>query len=199
MPSDDTKFHILHQHYQDTLAAHQQHISARDRFFFLVLATVGIMLFQMAFPQAASNAFAQFIAKKFEIGQEINTSFVSALIWFFLLALTIRYFQIVVNIERQYGYIHHLESLLSKHYDGKAFTREGKHYLSKYPSFSNWAHCLYTWVFPLLLIVLASAKLWSELRTSGCPPPFSFWIDTVIGFSVIISAVLYMRLIHSGK
>jgi len=199
MPSEDTKLQVLHQHYQDTFKVQQQHLRSRDRFFFLVLATAGVMLFQMAFPQAASNAFAQFIAKKFEIQQSIDTSFISALVWFGLLALVIRYFQTAVHIERQYGYIRHLESQLSKHYDGKSFTREGKHYLSKYPCFSNWAATLYTGVFPILLMTLVATKLYSEFRTAACPLPWAFWVDSVLGACIGISVVLYMRMIHGKK
>ena len=106
-----------------------------------------------------------------------------------------RYFQAAVHLERQYKYIHNLEDQLSPHYDGKAFTREGKAYLGDYPLFSRWTSALYTKLFPVLLIAVLGTKLRSEYYGSesvGLQVTF----DAVVFLAVLISAVLYVAQIH---
>ena len=199
MPSEDAKLEALNQHYQNTFTGIQQYLRIRDTFFFLILLISSFMLFQMASPREAGNAITEFIAKKLAIEQRMDISFISAIIWFSLLMLTVRYYQTVVHIERQYNYISRLEKHLSSLYDGKLFTRESKSYLEKYPWFSDWAWGLYTIVFPILLSGLVTVKLWTEFSVLLCPLSFWFWADAVMWLCLIISTGLYMVMLHLGK
>jgi hypothetical protein len=150
-PNEDTKLETLNDHYKDTFAYIQEYRKQRDRQFFLILATITLMLFQVFSPKDAGDTIAEFVSKQLNLSRPIDFSFVSSVIWFILLGLVVRYFQIVVHIERQYDYIHKLEDQLSIVFRNGAFTREGKAYLNNYPMFSRWTAALYTAVFPGVL------------------------------------------------
>src|SRR6267378_5796439 len=148
MVSEDTKVEVLHAHYVDTFGHIRSALSLRDRLFVYILIAVTVMLLQVVAPHDADAAIGKIISTKLAVSGRISLSILGTVLWFALLGLTIRYFQTVIFIERQYAYIHSLENLLAANYEGPAFTREGKSYLSDYPKFSTWAWALYTIVFP---------------------------------------------------
>ena len=112
-----------------------------------------------------------------------------------LLSVVIKYFQSVVFIERQYTYLHSLEDNLSSEYNGQAFTREGKSYLSNYPAFLNWASFLYTMLFPAILAVVTTSKIVSEYRQYGYSEVL-LWFNVLIYIFIMISLGLYLYGIH---
>jgi len=117
-------------------------------------------------------------------------SFIGSLIWFGLLGLVVRYFQTVVHIERQYEYIHKLEENISSNYDNKAFTREGKTYQKAYPLFSEWTWILYTFIFPLLLLIVIFTKVISEFHMGNKSPVL--FINVVFFLCILISTLFYL-------
>lgn len=194
-PTDDTRVQILAEHYRDTFTILQSYLRSRDRFFLLVIVVATVMLFQVFSPDEASIATGQFIAAKVGIEQPLNVSFLGSVTWVIFLWLTVRYFQTVVLIERQYDYFHHLETVLSSYYDGKVFTRESKTYLQNYPKFSDWTWALYTIMFPLLLIgvvVLKAVNEWQNLAD----PRWLLCVNAVIAAGVFISVFLYLLQVH---
>jgi len=125
-------------------------------------------------------------------------SFVVSVVWFGLFALVLRYFQTVVLIERQYQYIHSIEEQISVHYNNKAFTREGITYLSNYPLFSNWAHILYTTIFPILLFFVVLVKIFGEWRQAESLS-LSLFFDIATFLCIVISSLLYLLLVNFHK
>jgi len=110
------------------------------------------------------------------------------MVWFILLSLTIRYYQTTVLIERQYAYLHKLGEELADFFPGAiAFTREGKSYLENYPKLSDWAHTLYTWVFPVLLLIFVTAKIRIEYQRS-----LAWVISLVFCLMVWVTTYLYL-------
>lgn len=190
--SHDKKIELLNDHYKDTFAQLTEYRKLRDRLFALILFTITLLLFQIYSPDEAGVTIGEFITKNLEIESTINISFIGSVIWFILLGFVIRYFQTAILIERQYYYIHNLEEQLSKHYQKKAFTREGKSYLTNYPLFSSWAHILYTFVFPILLIAVVLGKIVNEIYFSkGISLLLIF--NSVIALCILVSTALYIR------
>ena len=109
-----------------------------------------------------------------------------------------RYFQTVTLIERQYRYIHLLEERISSAFDNIAFTREGKSYLDNYPRISDWAHILYSTVFPVLLLFVITVKIVAEWL-----PPVDITavliFNSVIFVMIVISTALHLLRIHFNK
>jgi hypothetical protein len=96
----------------------------------------------------------------------------------------------VINLEKQYNYVHDLEGELAKEYDDKAFTREGKSYLKDYPKFSEWLHIVYRTIFPILLLTAVTIKIVSDWEIKGSSnAPLIF--NSAIYLMLVISTVLY--------
>jgi hypothetical protein len=187
----DAKLAILSDHYKDSQSAIEQNVKNRDRSFFFILVLFGVMAFQFFSPEQSSSVLAQLVDKQLGVNANLSLNYLGSVVWFGLFAVIIRYYQIVINLEKQYNYIHDIEEELAKEYDGKAFTREGKSYLKNYPKFSEWLHIVYRIVFPILLLVSVSIKIVAEW-TAKSPPLLPTLLDSAIYVMLIISTVLFM-------
>lgn len=188
------KLTILHDHYRDTCAVMRAQRKARDRYFYFVIALLSVALFDLSAPEKFSETVADVLRAKLDVSTAPDLSYVRSILWFLLLGLTVRYCQAALNVERQYTYVHNLEAKLSTHFDG-AFTREGAAYLADYPWFLSWAHCLYTFTFPLLLCAIAI--IWTyRLIPGSIPWPLAVWFDVTVTVAILISIGLYLVAIH---
>jgi hypothetical protein len=186
----DARLTVLSGHYKDTQLAIERLNKNRDLNFFYMLVLLVIMAFQFFSPQTSGNVLSQVIKKQLDIEATISINYIGSLIWFALLAVAIRYFQITINLEKQYNYIHSLEKELSAEYEGKAFTREGQSYLKNYPLFSEWLHILYRLIFPILFSLAVIAKLMSEWRLANLAIE-PLILNTAIGVMLLISTGLF--------
>ena len=191
MSLTDAKLQILAKHYKNTFDFLQDNLKQRNRLFLYVLSILILMLFQLYTPQEASTLISQFISSKLNISTSMNILFIHSIIWFCLFATTLKYFQSVVSVERRYNYIHQLEEQLSKEYDKNAFTREGDSYLKDYPIFLNWASCLYTVFFPVILLTISTSKIITECKMLGFKQ-ILVWFNMAIFLFIAISVILYL-------
>jgi hypothetical protein len=198
MDLDGTKLEVLSEHYSDTFSAIQSSLKKRDRLFAGMLTLLFLMLFQLYAPAETSNFIAELIADKLESNEQVNFVYVQSAIWFVLLAASVKYFQTVVLIERQYDYIHSLEAIISVEYDGQAFTREGASYLEDYPAFLNWASFLYTVLFPAILVAVSVTKIINEFWITGYAEPL-IWFNALMFLFLLVSVGLYLNVLHSKK
>jgi hypothetical protein len=197
-PSEDTKLTVLNDHYNTTVADFKKLGKSRELNFIAILVLLGIMAFQYISPNQSQSVLTQYAQKQLDINATISINIIGSLIWFALLYAAIRYFQSVINIEKQYNYTHQLESELSKTYNGKAFTREGKAYLNNYAIFSDWVHIVYWYIFPVLFLLVTSVKIVGEWYTKR-PSNLPIILDTVIYVSLAVSTVLYVYSLHKTK
>ncbi|ETR71589.1 MAG: hypothetical protein OMM_02377 [Candidatus Magnetoglobus multicellularis str. Araruama] len=149
----EMKLNNLCSHYKDSYDIHRETIKRRDKLFYSLLAIIAIFTLQVTSTEEVNTILSKYILKQ-GINLSINFHFISTLIWLILLGFSIRYFQIVIEIQRQYSYLHKLEEELNKYYKNTVvFTREGKSYFQNYPLFSNWLWLLYTAFFPMLILI----------------------------------------------
>ena len=73
--------------------------------------------------------------------------------------------------------------------------REGREYLKNYPVLSDWAHIIYTWIFPILLIVIISVKIIMEIMIVG-KYKIGLYFDGFIFIAIILTVILYLVNIH---
>jgi hypothetical protein len=196
MTADKDSLQVLADHYKDSFDRILEHRETRDRVFIFLLLVMAGMLFQLFSPAGATQAISDLAAERLGLTSPIDSSFIASMLWFALLALTVRYYQAVIVLERQYEYIHVLEDELSPSFGGKAFTREGHSYLSHYPLFSKWASILYTIAFPLLLAALVLAKIISEAQ-EALRMSVTLGFDFAVAVLVLVSLVLGMITLHS--
>jgi hypothetical protein len=196
-PTEDAKLKILNDHYKDTFACLQESRRARDRYFAFVVSLAALQLFLLAAPNLIERIVEQLVSSQIGIQTKIDISLLESVVWFVLLGISIRYYQVTASLERQYDYIHMLEETLSKFFDTKAFTREGKFYLTKFPTFTNGVSILYMWVSPILLIAIVMAKIVAE--TTSNPMSVYLVFDGLVALAIIVFTALYLRMIHDGK
>ena len=196
--SDDTKLTVLNDHYNNTVADFKELGKSRELNFAAILVLLGVMAFQYVSPTQSQSVLTQFVQNKLEVDAAISVNLIASLVWFALLYVAIRYFQNVINIEKQYNYTHELENELAKHYDGKAFTREGKAYLNNYAIFSDWVHIIYWYLFPLLFTAVITVKIVGEWAANN-QNSLQVWLNTAIYASLVISTTLYVFSLNRTK
>ncbi len=196
---EEAKFNNLCSHYKDSFDIHRTTIKQRDTLFYGLLVILAVFTLQLSSADTVATIVNEYIAKVSGIKVGNNIDFISTLMWLLLLGFSTRYFQIVLEIERQYGYLHSLEEQLNNYYpDTLAFTREGKSYLSKYPLFSNWVWLLYTLFFPFLIVFSVIAKITSEISTINSIG-FNQIVDFVCYLIIGTSAILYVYRLHESS
>lgn len=196
--SDDTKLTVLNDHYNNTVTDFKKLNKTRDTNFLFILILLGVMAFQYVSPSQSQSVLVQAVQKKLEIDAAVSINVIGSLVWFALLYVAIRYFQNVINIEKQYNYTHQLEKELAKHYDGKAFTREGKAYLNNYAIFSDWVHIVYWYIFPVLFTTAITVKMVGEWAVNN-QNTLQLWLNTIIYASLVISTGLYVFSLYRTK
>jgi hypothetical protein len=196
--SEDKKLEILNDHYKESCAHLKEFLRTRDFLFLGVLIAVTVMLYGIFQPQKAGDAVSQFITGSLNLENQIEGSFIDSVIWFALFVLTLRYFQNIISIERQYDYIHMLEERLCEYYDKEAFTREGKFYKKNYPLFTKWAWLVYTVFFPFLLLIVVSVRILEERCQSGHVVGLSAF-NIIMWLAILISVFFYILAFHFSE
>lgn len=196
--SEDTKLEVLNDHYKETVSDFKKTGKSRDWNFTAVLILLGLMIFQFISPSQSQSLLTQIINSRLGIDATFGINLLGSLVWLVLLFVSIRYFQAVINLEKQYNYSHELEELLAEKYSGKAFTREGKSYLKDYPIFSEWLHLIYRTLFPMLLMVTLTIKIvaeWLVIKSITLP----LALDSLIYLGLAISIVLFIYSLHKAE
>lgn len=195
---EEAKFNNLCSHYKDSFDIHRTTIKQRDTLFYGLLVILAVFTLQMSSADTVANIVNEYVAKVSGVKIGNNIDFISTLMWLMLLGFSTRYFQVVLEIERQYCYLHTLEEQLNSHYsESLAFTREGKTYLSKYPLFSNWIWLLYTLFFPSLIVFSVVARINSEIENMQSIG-FNQIIDFICYLIVGTSSILYIYRLHES-
>ncbi len=195
MVDEKKRLEVLHDHYNKSCEQVLAHIRTRDKLFLILLMLAAVILFQMAFPGVATDELGLLIKKKAGLSRPVDASFLNSLLWFSVLYVGLRYYQAAARVERLYDYLHGLEEKINVLIGFKDLTREGRAYLKRYPLFSSWAHALYTFVFPVLLGVLLTARIRAEAGDAAVSNA-QIAVDVVFFAGCVISIALYMRLVH---
>lgn len=195
---DEARFNNLCSHYKDTFDIHRASIKQRDTLFYGLLVILAVFTLQISSTEIVVGFVNDYVNKATGVKLGKSTDFISTLLWLLLLGFTTRYYQVVLEIERQYGYLHALEEKLNSYYpETKVFTREGKSYLSKYPLFSNWVWLLYTVFFPCLIIFSVIMKVNSDIEEMQ-----SIEVNQIINFVcylvIATSSILYIYRLHES-
>ena len=189
------KLAILHEHYRDTCTVMQSQRHTRDRYFYFMIIVVAIAWFDLAAPEGFANAVGDVLRTQFALTTVPDLEYVRSVLWFLLLGLTVRYCQAALGVERQYTYVHELEATLAKHVEG-GFRREGEAYLSDYPMFLNWAHHLYSLVFPVVLAAVAVAWTYRQIPDHS-PWSFAVWFNCTVTLALLVSLGLYLHAFYT--
>ncbi len=187
------KVELLYDHYKETFSRIKKTLEDRNRFFVMVFIVMTLQFLLATTPESISTLLIAVIYKQYEINIINQITLLQSLFWLILLYLTMRYYQINVYVERQYNYIHSLESDIES-YAKITFNRESGDYLSNYPKMNSFMDMLYKWVFPLIFCFVISCKILYEIMYFT-----SFWLllcDITLFCILFVLTILYLCFLH---
>ncbi len=155
----------LYDHYKDTFQQQKEYIAKRDRLTISLLLTVVLFATLLSNPETLTTCVNQYIRNNYQIKKVmidfaiLHTGMIYLLLWFIL-----QYYQICLTIEKQYCYIWHLETELTKR--NEFISREGLAYANSYPLLKNVANILYAWGIPIGISALSLFRFINESKTS---------------------------------
>ena len=197
----DTQLEVLSHHYSETFELLKSDVAKRDRLFLYILIVIFVLLLYMSAPGVMGGLLNSFI--RIQLGDTsdtnlIDVSFMGAILLLGLLSLSHTYFQTVLHVERQYNYVYQLEDELSKHFEERAFIREGKFYKRYRRKFSKWTKAIFWWLFPSLFLLFIVAWLIFLWGRSQAPLGYQI-VGTLISLSILASLGLYMLALMREK
>ena len=148
---------ILYDHYKDTFLIQKSNEKTRNKLFVLLCIFILLLMLMVIYPNNIYDNIQELFLNKFGINIKFEIEVIEMFIWFIILYLTIRYYQINANIEKNYNYIHELENILNNKYKLQ-ISREGKNYLNQYPLFLTLSYSFYKYVFPIIFILCLIVK-----------------------------------------
>ncbi|WP_319779606.1 hypothetical protein [Maridesulfovibrio sp.] len=167
----DSQFECFVNHYSESCQYMKKTQDLRDKYFFYLVLAASVFASQFESSQLAKDIILLFLPAKKNLSNLIIFQYFSSLMWFVVTLLTVKYYQTHVNLEKQYSYIHKLETEIQSVCSCDfVFTREGKAYFSKNSFTSEYISLLFRRVFPLALLFMFLQRMlidvdWSHLFT----------------------------------
>lgn len=172
---------IMYDHYKDTYKIQNNNERKRNKLFLFLCFAILVLMMMIIYPDNVYENIQEIFLEKLGINIKFELSLLDVFNWFTILYLTIRYYQINANIEKNYTYIHKLEDNLEKKYKLLIY-REGKNYLEQYPLFLQFSYIFYKYIFPSLFIICILIKIIFNFINK---------LNTIyVGFSVIVGICL---------
>jgi len=112
------KFNNLCSHYTDSFNNHKKSVKQRDTLFYILLSILAVFTLQITSPDIVATTTEEYVNNSLGIKIGNNIEFIATLFWLLLFGFSTKYFQVVVEIQRQYKYLHAIEELLNKSYQG---------------------------------------------------------------------------------
>ena len=184
---------LLHEHYKDTFAHIREREKQRDRLFLIVLAVLGLLVFQLQYALTLQQVVDEVSIAGFKMNlSKVPAPALLSLSWTFLTVVILRYYQVTVHVEKQYDYLHSLECSLSNALEGRySIHRESSGYKTKKASlFRYWAWIFYTALFPAIVIVAVGWSLLLEWNAVVIPVPYRYF-DSTLALIIICTLALY--------
>lgn len=196
--SSEKKLEILYDHYKESFSYIKNYEKQRERLLAFLIVVIFFQFLQIYFLDQSTGAFNAFIEKQINFSFAFNNNFFSALLWFILFTVSLRYFQVNILIDRQYTYVHNLEdNICKKTCDENFIIRERlgykRGYKDHHPIFTNWVRIVYTWIFPIILVIVSFVKISLE----GYIFPI-LAVKFVFFLAICTTTIFYMEKIH-GK
>ena len=179
---------ILYDHYKDTIEETKKQESRRNKLFIIILIHIFVLFLVSYKPESMCNVISDLLMEKWKMGFYFSINIIQIAIMISMLYCVIRYYQINIQINRIYPYIHTIENELSKQIS-KNFTREGKNYLKEYPKTQNIVYFCYKYIFPVFYIIALISRV---VINNTWNSPVIKSIEVIITILLIILNIVYM-------
>lgn len=180
---------IIYDHYKDTYNIQRENEKTRNRLFVILCFCILLLMLMIVYPDNIYTNIKEIFLEKIGVNIEFELSLLEIFVWFIILYLTVRYYQINANIEKNYKYIHTVENKLEKKYKLPIY-REGRNYLEQYPMFLQFSYVFYKYTFPLLFNLCIFIKVIYNIINKLSLPLFI--ITTAISICLFILNVSYI-------
>ena len=182
---------ILYDYYEKTCDLCKASEEKRNRIFiiqFVIIATIFYLLFSPEnIDEIESTLFFSNLSLNLKIGIEILGSLLCIVEVYYL----IRYIQLNIYIEKIYKNIHETEKQLNMMTNFSSVCREGKNYLDYYPSVQTIIYLLYSYIFPILLLLLFWFFSLTNILTNGVS--FTALLNIAMSFVYATLTILYLK------
>lgn len=192
---------ILYAHYKDSCERIREREKQRDRLFLIVLGLLGVLVLIFRYSVVLHAAVPEISLGGIKIKlSEVPISVLLSTAWTFLAALTLRYYQVTLDIEKKYDNLHILEKRLSAVLeDPGAINRESAGYLTKKGKwFRHWVWLFYTVAFPAVIISIIVWAIANEICVGSTPFAHRVY-DIVLAAFTLISVASYLGAIWLKK
>jgi hypothetical protein len=186
--AEQKKIEIYYDHYKDTFQIQLKYIENRNKYFVIAILMTLLIFFQMAYPTLTEVIFQKWYQKQTLDETMIDFSFIRSILLFGFLWILILYFQINIQIEKQYKYIHKMEMEISGRLAPYQITREGESYKKPFPLVSWAISKIYKFVFPVSIFAVAILRTINEWQNKNAYSIFNITICVLI----VIITVLYV-------
>lgn len=199
------KIDLLYDHYKDTYSLSKQAQMQRNKLFVWLCALEALSFLSLIKPDELMDNLTSSINSHFNVELAMGNAVLQTLLWILTAYVTVRYCQEVLYIERQYGYIDHLEKEISKESHSGLFEREGTWYNKDYPMVLNFIDLFYKMFCPILFAAINISRIYMEWsrpnRAEGTIGKgtinLSLLCDTFIFGAIMIVTWFYFFEIHS--
>lgn len=182
------KIDIQYDHYKETFKIIRDNEKERNKLFIIVIIHVLVIFLFMVKPNEIYQTINEFSKNYIQNGLYFGINAIEIFIWISTLYFSTRYFQININIDRKYIYLHNLEEQLSKSLKLE-FNRESKAYEEEYPILLNIIYWTYRYIFPILYILFLIIGLILSLKNYTI---LKVIIGIIVSILLITMNILYM-------
>lgn len=186
---EELKYTTLYDHYKDTVSYLKKDLTKRDKLTLYLFGSLFLYFLVEIKPSDSVTIANTFVKSKVGTSLDINYSILSTAVLLFLLWSVIRYFQLCLYIEKQYNYIHELESKINLAFGQKLITREGYSYLNEYPLLPALIHRIYNFFLP---IGLSFSMLVKIVIVPFHDFSFLYLVNIFTQFMIILCSFLYL-------
>lgn len=178
---------ILYDHYKETINETKKQESKRNKLFIIILIHIFILFLISFRPESMCNTISDLLMEQWKMRFYFSINTVQVVAMINMLYCVVRYYQINIQIDRTYPYIHKLEEELTSQI-GKNIEREGKNYLSQYPKTQNIVYYSYKYIFPVLFIF---ALIYRLIFNNTWNNPLIKTAEVIITVILIILNIVY--------
>lgn len=162
------RLNLYYDHYKDTFTQIKENLKKRDKLTLLMLILMAVQVLFVITPEESAIMAQEIVLTQFKVNS-ISFAIIDLVCLASLVYTVLGYYQICLNIEKNYIYLHNVEFDLSQLSELK-IDREGGFYLANYPFISSVAHVFYAYILPSLTVMLSLTRgmltiwHWNETR-----------------------------------
>lgn len=179
---------ILYDHYKETINQIKKQENKRNHLFIIVLIHIFILFLISLRPESVCNTISDLLMEQWKMGFHFSINIVQIILMITMLYCVIRYYQINIQIDKTYPYIHKIEEELAEKISNN-FGREGKNYLRQYPKTQNIVYYSYKYMFPFSFII---ALIYRLILNDTWNNPLVKIVEGIITIILIILNIVYV-------